>query len=272
MITTAGARWIRQFMSQQVETIAESVAFGIGSTTATVNDTDLEYEVLRGPVTFRSYDPNTGEVVFRVEVPTDQAARITEIGLWANASDNDGTAESQTLVDFNEDNEPWTLAASHTFIANSRIGDSALNIEANGTSTLVTDGLSLDMFGGQDQFALAIGPVQVGSATLNIRFRQDADNYFSFSTTVNAGGVIKKFTKSEAVRTGNPSWDTINDIQFIVSGLTSGGSFRLEGLRVLNSENALADYVLVARQTIAPFQTDPTKTTEFELRIGTTIT
>ena len=272
MITTAGARWIRQFMSQQVGTIAESVAFGIGSTIATVNDTDLEYEALRGPVTFRSYDPNTGEVVFRVEVPTGQAARISEIGLWANASDNDGTAQSQSIVDFNEDSEPWTLAASHTFIANSRIGDSALNIEANGTSTLVTDGMSLGVFGGQDQFALAIGTVLVGSATLGVRFRQDAANYFDFSTTVNAGGAIKKFTKSAAVRTGNPSWDDINDIQFIVSGLTAGGSFRLEGRRVLNSENDLADYVLVARQIIAPFQTDPTKTTEFELRIGTTIT
>lgn len=269
MITTAGARWIRQYMSQQVETMVESVAFGIGSTAPTVNDTDLEYEVLRGQITFRSYDPTTGEVALRVEVPNDQAARITEVGLWANASDNDGTAQSQQLVDFDDEVEPW--AATGTFVANSRVGLKALQITANGTSTLTTEGLSLEAYSGQDQFALAIGPTLTGSCTLNVRFRTDASNYFNFSTTVNAGGVIKKFTKSAAVRTGNPSWDAINDIQFIVSGATSL-SMRLEGLRVLNSENALSDYVLVARQVIAPFQTDPTKTTEFELRIGTTIT
>ena len=268
MITLEGQRWVRMFLANEVETLGESVAFGIGSTAPTTTDRDLEYEVMRSPISFRSYDPLTGEVVLRTPVPTDMAARLTEVGLWANANDNDGTAESQQLLVFDDSLEAWTTPG--TFVDSSRIGNRSLQITANGTSEVDTDGLSLSQFGNGDRFALAIGGSFTGSTTLGVRFLTDSSNYYSYSISVTAGSTVRRFEKADASITGNPTWDAINKIQFITSS-SSSLNMRLEGLRVINADNAAANYVLIARQVVAPLVVDPARTSEMELRIGVSV-
>ena len=62
LITKFGKRYLTQYLAGQSNTNLKDIAIGIGSTPASVNDTQLGFEFYRSPVTMSSIDIQTSSV------------------------------------------------------------------------------------------------------------------------------------------------------------------------------------------------------------------
>ena len=90
MITKFGKRFITSYLANGLNFNQKDIAIGIGSTAATVNDTDLEFEFYRTGVSLGSIDiqtnTSTGQttyaVVYKATLPTDAEGIISEIGIF----------------------------------------------------------------------------------------------------------------------------------------------------------------------------------------------
>ena len=90
MITKFGKRFITSYLANGLNFSKKDIAIGIGSTAASVNDTDLEFEFYRSGVFLGSSDiqTNTGtgvttySVVYKTTLPTDVEGVIYEMGLF----------------------------------------------------------------------------------------------------------------------------------------------------------------------------------------------
>ena len=79
LITKFGKRYITQYLAGQSNTNLRDIAIGIGSTAATVNDTQLGFEFYRSPVSVSSIDIQTSSstglstygVIYKTTIPVD---------------------------------------------------------------------------------------------------------------------------------------------------------------------------------------------------------
>jgi hypothetical protein len=85
MITTDGRDTIRRFFAGQLSQIAGAMAFGTGSTAETVDDTELDEEVIRVNIASISADLANNRIVFRASVQPGSIATINEIGLYSSS-------------------------------------------------------------------------------------------------------------------------------------------------------------------------------------------
>ena len=94
LITKFGKRYLTQYLAGQSNTNLRDIAIGIGSTEASINDTQLGFEFYRSPVTMSSIDIQTSSstglstygVVYKTTVPVDVSGVIKELGLFPTVS------------------------------------------------------------------------------------------------------------------------------------------------------------------------------------------
>ena len=94
LITKFGKRYLTQYLAGQSNTNLKDIAIGIGSTAASVNDTQLGFEFYRSPVTMSSIDIQTSSVtgvstygvVYKTTIPVDVVGVINELGLFPTVS------------------------------------------------------------------------------------------------------------------------------------------------------------------------------------------
>lgn len=100
MIVNSGKDTIKNYFGGQVAQIGDHLAFGTGTTPETVDDTALEAEVYRIPITSISADLTNNRIVFKgTIVPGYIDAGFTEIGLYYNGgSDTDAVLVSRVVL------------------------------------------------------------------------------------------------------------------------------------------------------------------------------
>lgn len=126
MITKFGKRFITNYLAGNIEFTSKELAFGIGSTTpnANGNDTKLDFEFYRVPVSFGSIDiRQTGEsggqpvfsyvVIYKATIPQDVAGVISEIGLYPTVRTSTNNYDSKFITSF-ENNSNWVLKGGNT--------------------------------------------------------------------------------------------------------------------------------------------------------------
>lgn len=272
MITNGGKTTIKRFFARQVGQIAGSLALGVGTTAATVNDTKLSFEVVRVPITSINADIDNNRLVFKASVTPGQINTIYEVGLFSSQIT---TANIRMLNLLGNIPGLWTNGTLD--ITNARANPKALKIDyvANGTTNAELTGISenLSMFNDLDSFAVAF---YAGSNLSSVRVRvgSDSANYFEFVVaSPTAGYNIARMNKSTATKTGSPDWANISYVAVRPSATAGGaGSIWFDGLRF--EENALENSnLLVARSVLGtPKVADPSINTDIEYSLGINIT
>lgn len=277
MITTEGKLHIKRYQAKQVAAIAQSIAYGIGTTTENANDIGLSFEVGRVDVNLTAFDFAEDRLVFKGVLPVEWAGVIQEVGVWSlKVNDQAGNYGSRLLAHFDV-SETWSAG---TFTANNaRVGGTTLRLApaASTTATATTSNINLDLSGysAVDTFKLAYFSNNAFTSAVAVRFYTDASNYYTLTTNpgVNPGYFNTSFVKSAAVATGTPRWSNITSIEARVTATAGGAaSVDFDALRLDDTDPSNPDYVLVARKVLStPITKIAGRPLEIEYSLGVTV-
>jgi hypothetical protein len=243
VITTQGKSIIFRYLAGYLPRIAESIAIGVGNTAENVNDTALNFESNRVPVSVTSIDIVNDKLIFKGVIPQEFVGKIYEVGLWYGAPAQ-AVGSSSLIVTFDSETEEWTPATWETSIA--RIGEDALQVTGGSDSTLENIVLDLSVFSDADFISLAYS-ADASITDITVQFRTDASNYYSYTFTAATGYEVKSFGKTLFSATGTPDWENITSI---VVGAAGTGNAVFDGLRVEDADTLSNDYALVARSVL----------------------
>lgn len=275
MITTEGKLWVRQFLPSGGQSLATSIAIGVGGTTETLADTKLQFEITRVPVDIISFDHVNNLLIFKGTVPASIAGKIYEIGLYTQPINTVANGYgSQLLIGFDSIKESWTTAVWET--TNYRIGFNSMRqtqaASASSTATL-NQGFDLSGYSGADKFVLAYNVENAFTASMRIRFLQDGSNYFDINLGAQTAGYkVTEVAKSTATTTGNPAWSAITSVQ-VTSTSTAGGASAVsfDGLRIEDVDSLNPEYLMLARKVVTPIVKELGINREFEYGVPITL-
>lgn len=268
IITSEGKNHIRRYLAQYVPSIAQSIAFGIGSATESLADAALQLEVARSTINLISYDFANNKLIYKASIPDDYVGQIYEVGLYTLDLDPAaGEFGSRNLTTFDSATEDWVDPADGVTLPTfnntaTRVGaDSMLhNPAASATMTDSLRNLTIDLSGNSSSDGLTFA-FNVGNANTNsvaFRFMTDASNYYTHTITTQAqssGYKIVSVDKGSATVTGAPDWANITEIRVITTSKASGASaVNFDAIRVEDKDVGSLDYILIARKVLAsPF-------------------
>lgn len=283
MISNAGKTHIKRYMAGHVPAIAQAIAFGLGSKSEDVDDTALQFEISRVNIVLTSYDFIADKVVFKAVLPDDLAAKIYEVAIFSQFENPiAGNFGSKVLASFDSDSETWADSSSGLPVtystAAARIGGDSLSHTpaASGTVASVLNDVLYDLSGnsGADKISLAYNVGNANAASVAIRFRTDASNYYSFTVAAPAAGYrVDTFLKGNAVVTGSPSWADITAIEVVtVAKSTGAASVDFDGIRIEDTDTLNPEYVMVARELLAlPYIKEEGKLQEIEFSLNVSV-
>ena len=177
MILTNGKRAIGNTLSNALGT---HIAIGIGGTLPTVADQYLEFEVWRGEINARAFDPDTNTVHWKTTIPAEFEGSVVEVALIA-ADLNE--VHSMLITTAVEDVESWTGGTWTT--EGIRMGPTGINVAA-GTATLTGMTTNLSSFSPKDYFQMAYNATVAGD-TVTVTIYTDDANYITGNFTLSAG-------------------------------------------------------------------------------------
>ncbi len=120
MITKFGKRFLTDYIAGNSTFNTKDIALGIGSTSATENDTRLEFEFYRLPVSLGSInieDDGVGgftySAIYKTTIPQDISGVISEIGLYPGQRASTNSYDSKFITSF-ENNYTWLDSSNNS--------------------------------------------------------------------------------------------------------------------------------------------------------------
>ncbi len=290
LLTKFGKRYITQYLAGQQNSSAKDIAIGIGSSAATVNDTQLGFEFYKSPVTMNSIDIQTSTstgattygVVHKTTIPVDVSGTINEVGLFPSVSLSSTDYASNFISTF-EDNQSW-IDSSGVFAPTvtspfPKIGTSYLQMSAPATQTkdyYYNFNLDVSGYSALDSLTLAYYQSDLNLDYIYVRMYDSVNRYYEirYSGDLSVGYKIKSLTLnnlySSGYGSGTPDQTDIVKISVGVKAKSSGSSSVLfDGLRINDEDAFRADYGLISRSVLAtPIVKTLGKQMVIEYRIG----
>jgi hypothetical protein len=290
LLTKFGKRYITQYLAGQENSSAKDISIGVGSTAATVNDTQLGFEFYKSPVTMNSIDiqtnPSTGTttygVVHKTTLPVDIAGTINEVGLFPSVSLSSTDYASNFISTF-EDNQSWTdssgIVAPVITSPSPRIGTSYLQMTAplsQAKDYYYNFNFDVSGYSALDSLTLAYYQSDLNLDYVYVRMYDSVDRYYEIRYTGSSsiGYKINSLTLnnlySSGYGSGAPDQTDIVKISVGVKAKSSGSSSVLfDGLRINDEDSFRADYGLISRSVLAtPIVKSIGKQMVIEYRIG----
>lgn len=242
MITTVGqGEILERIVSGQA--IAQSVAFGIGSTSEDAGDERIEFEIHRSDVDLIETDGSS--VLVRARIPDQKYFEVHEIGLLGDSSGAGVETPSHVITLFDESADTWTgFSAIET--DGIRSGTGAFRVDDSDTLDSVETAINLASLQANDEFAIAYNRLS-GTQDFSVRFVQDGSNYYDLPVATAGGFNVHRFKLSDMATVGSPDLDGADKIQIVVTGT---GSTLFEGMRLDNQP--IDDSLLIARKVLSP--------------------
>lgn len=257
MITADGRRFFKRYFANRAGSVIGAVSVGAGANTPTLNDDRMQFEFYRVPLTLVEYDFISDRLVAKATFPEEAEGEIREIGLWTAETSGVSVNQASTLLCTFETEEGWTPA---DFEATARVGGESLKHApaASAVSSSIRPDMNIDLsqYSSADRLVLAHNVQNGNTASIKVRFRVDASNYYEFSiNNPTAGYAVTSILKANAVAVGVPTWDAINDMEILTTSKASGSSSVLfDGLRIEDYDSETPEYGLLARSVLAtPF-------------------
>jgi len=292
LLTKFGKRYITQYLAGQSNTNLKDIALGVGSTAATVNDTQLGFEFYRSPVSMSSIDIQTNSstgvstygVVYKTTVPVDVAGIINEVGLFPAVSLNSTDYASNSISTF-EDNQSWadSTGAYPALVTNPfpKIGTSYLSIGASASqSKEYFNSFNIDVSGysALDSLTLAYYQSDTNLDYVFVRMYDSSNRYYEirYPGDLSTGYKIKSLTLnnlySSGYGSGTPDQTSIVKISCGVKAKSAGATAALfDGMRINDEDSFRTDYGLISRSVLTNLITKSLgKQMVIEYRIGLT--
>ena len=290
LLTKFGKRYITQYLAGQSNTNLKDIALGVGSTAATVNDTQLGFEFYKSPVSMSSIDiqtsPLTGVstygVVYKTTVPVDVAGIINEVGLFPAVSLSSTDYASNSISTF-EDNQSWTDStgafAPTTTNPFPKIGTSYLSIGAAASQTkeyFYNFNIDVSGYSALDSLTLAYYQSDTNLDYVFIRMYDSSNRYYEirYPGDLSVGYKVKSLTLnnlySSGYGSGTPDQTSIVKISCGVKAKVAGATAVLfDGMRINDEDSFRTDYGLISRSVLAnPITKSLGKQMVIEYRIG----
>jgi hypothetical protein len=290
LLTKFGKRYLTQYLAGQSNTNLKDIALGVGSTAATVNDTQLGFEFYKSPVSMSSIDIQTSSttgvstygVVYKTTVPVDVAGIINEVGLFPAVSLSSTDYASNSISTF-EDNQSWTDStgayATTTTSPFPKIGTYYLSIGAlTSQSKEYFYNFNIDVSGysALDSLTLAYYQSDTNLDYVFVRMYDSNNRYYEirYPGDSSTGYKVKSLTLnnlySSGFGSGTPDQTSIVKISCGVKAKASGATAVLfDGMRINDEDSFRTDYGMISRSVLAnPITKSLGKQMVIEYRIG----
>lgn len=277
MITKFGKRFLTSYLAGNNTFSSKDLAFGIGSVTpnAKGNDTRLNFEIYRVPVSISSFDiVQTGTdvdgdpifaytIIYRATIPQDVSGVISEIGLYPGVRTSTNYFDSKFVTAF-ENNLSWSDGTnspemqSNSDIYTAKIGDGAVKVQvASGQTKLykcnLTE-LNLSGYSVNDSLAIAYTKADTHTSNITVNFYSSDTDYYSISFTPESGtgSKIQSLTLNNLFNnvTGNP--DPANIVKIGISTTATGGATTVyyDGIRINDEDTFDPTYGIISRSVL----------------------
>jgi len=253
IITNAGKGQFIKYLAGATPQIGDTISVGVGSNTASVNDTRLNFEIESQEIDQIGYSTSDPKLVFKTSLRPGVAITISEVGLWAfKTSSSMGANSPRILSAADPDTETWIGA---TWDNTSRLSAESLllspAVNSIATANFSTFSQDLSSYSNADEFLIAYEAVSNISSMLIYFHTSDQDYYTGVIINSGTGYKIGFVLKNSFVATGSPNWADIKYLRIGARATTAGaGVAKFDALRVEKNTNLDSNTVLISRSRL----------------------
>ena len=293
MITKFGKRFLTDFIAGNSTFNSRDIALGIGTTVATENDTRLEFEFYRLPVSLGSInieDNGSGGfnyfAIYKTTIPQDVSGVISEIGLYPGQRSSTNFYDSKFITSF-ENNYTWLdlsnnspqLKANNTtdpFL--SKIGEHMVQFDvAQSTSKeYINSIVNIDLSGYSVNDSLTLAYKKKDNNLTKIRvklYSSDTQYYYAdFTPLSGTGDKIQSISMSSVfsnISSTAPDPTNITKIGIEVTAGSGGATtVYFDGLRINDEDTFDPQYGLISRSILTtPLQKPSGRPVDIEYKL-----
>ena len=293
MITKFGKRFLTDYIAGNSTFNTKDIALGIGSTSATENDTRLEFEFYRLPVSLGSInieDDGVGgftySAIYKTTIPQDISGVISEIGLYPGQRASTNSYDSKFITSFennytwldSSNNSPQLKANNTTDPFLSKIGEHMVQFDvAQSTSKeYINSIVNIDLSGYSVNDSLTLAYKKKDNNVTKIRvklYSSDTQYYYAdFTPTSGTGDKIQFISMSSVfsnISATAPDPTNITKIGIEVTA-SSGGATTVyfDGLRINDEDTFDPSYGLISRSLLStPLQKPSGRPVDIEYKL-----
>ena len=273
VITTLGKRSILRYLAGLDSSFAGAIGVGCSASipnSPSVDDIHLGFEFARAPVTVTSVDYSNQDVIFKATLPTGQAGKVYEMGLFTYLDNKEAGAFSSKLLSSCGSSELWTATPSALAYdtTNYRVGPEALLADittSSGTQTFTSSvRFNLAGYSYTDEFGLAFVTYYNYIENIQVKFTNSSGTtmvgtFTPASHTAGTNVAQMQLVKLSKLSFTNSSsdWSEIVTLQILVTAKSSAsatnrGKVAVDGLRVYDNDTISSQYSLVSRAAVTP--------------------
>ena len=290
ILTKFGKRYITQYLAGKSTSNLKDIALGVGSTAATINDTQLEFEFYKSVVNMSSVDIQTSQltgestygIVYKSTVPVDVAGVISEVGLFPSVTFGSTDYAGNSISTF-ENNQEWYDSnkefAQALTSPEPKIGTYYISMGATASQSknyFYNFNLDISGYSSNDSLTLAYYQSDLNLDYVFVRTYDSNDRYYEirYPSNNSIGYKIRSLTLNNLYTSGygngTPDNESIVKISVGVKAKSSGSTNVLfDGLRINDEDAFRSDYGLISRSVLStPIVKTLGKQMDIEYRLG----
>ncbi len=278
MITRFGKRFLTNYLAGNADFGQKELAFGIGSTAASEDNTRLNFEFYRVPVTIGSIDiTNTGteqspvyvyKAVYQATIPQDIAGVVSEIALYPASRTSRNNFDSNFITQF-DNNLLWTdsdgfnpLLQLNTSQLVSKIGENMVYVQTPASTakeyTTPLGSLDLSGYSVNDSIAIAYKKADNNVSRIRLKFYSSTTQYCFVDFTPDALGSTPDKIQSATLNNlfsntsaTPPDFKNIISLGVEVTANSSGTTtVYFDGIRINDEDTFDANYGMISRSVL----------------------
>lgn len=278
MITRFGKRFLTNYLAGNADFGQKELAFGIGSTAASEDNTRLNFEFYRVPVTIGSIDiTNTGteqspvyvyKAVYQATIPQDVAGVVSEIALYPASRTSRNNFDSNFLTQF-DNNLLWTDSNNgnpqlqlNTSQLVSKIGENMVYVQTPASTakeyTTPLGSLDLSGYSVNDSIAIAYKKADNNVSRIRLKFYSSTTQYCFVDFTPEAMGATPDKIQSATLNNlfsntsaTPPDFKNIIKLGLEVTANSSGTTtVYFDGIRINDEDTFDANYGMISRSVL----------------------
>ena len=278
MITRFGKRFLTNYLAGNADFGQKELAFGIGSSAASEDNTRLNFEFYRVPVTIGSIDiTNTGtnespvyvyKAVYQATIPQDVAGVISEIALYPASRTSRNNFDSNFLTQF-DNNLLWTDSNNgnpqlqiNTSELVSKIGENMVYVQTSASTakeyTTPLGSLDLSGYSVNDSIAIAYKKADNNVSRIRLKFYSSPTQYCYVDFTPEAMGATPDKIQSTTLNNlfsntsaTAPDFKNIIKLGVEVTANSSGTTtVYFDGIRINDEDTFDANYGMISRSVL----------------------
>jgi hypothetical protein len=278
MITRFGKRFLTNYLAGNADFGQKELAFGIGSTAASEDNTRLNFEFYRVPVTIGSIDiTNTGteqspvyvyKAVYQATIPQDVAGVVSEVALYPASRTSRNNFDNNFLTQF-DNNLLWTDSNNgnpqlqlNTSQLVSKIGENMVYVQTAASTvkeyTTPLGSLDLSGYSVNDSIAIAYKKADNNVSNIRLKFYSSTTQYCFVDFTPEAMGSTPDKIQSTTLNNlfsntsaTPPDFKNIIKLGVEVTANSSGTTtVYFDGIRINDEDTFDANYGMISRSVL----------------------